>query len=225
MPIKQPPNMNQIIASDNQANNETKAYNQLVDRRLATESSEVFGNFALENSKHIISAFIRSAKQSVTILAGSMREEFYSASESEAAECGKTGCESATSKSAFASLFHAAQTLAATKKTQDEFPIRIIMLEDRDREKIDAFVKDTNRELGNDVIKIYHARYRLQRTNHYLVVDHRRYRLEELHESFAENVPPVWKAEVCCNGPRKAKKIEASFNAIWNKLRDDEKNG
>ena len=225
MPIKQPQNMNQIIAPNNQADEETQAYNRLVDRRLATESPEVFGNFSLENSKHIVSAFIRSAKQSVTILAGSMREEFYSASESDAAECGKTGCESATSKRAFASLFHAAQSLAATKKTQGEFPIRIIMLEDRGTEKIDAFVEDTNRELGNDVIKIFHARYRLQRTNHYLVVDHRRYRLEGLHESFDENVPPIWKAEVCCNGPRKAKKIEASFDAIWKKLTDEEKNG
>lgn len=225
MPIKQPQNMDQIIAPNNQADEETQAYNQLVDRRLATESPEVFGNFSIENAKHIVSAFIWNAKQSVTILAGSMREDIYSDSASDSAEFEKPDCESPTSKRAFASLFHAAQTLASTEIPPNKYPIRIIMLRDREREIIDAFVNDTNRELGKDVIKIIYARYRLPRINHYLVVDHRRYRLEAPHDPFIQNLPPIWKAEVCCNGPRKAKKIEASFDAIWNKLTDEEKNG
>lgn len=200
-----------------------KTYNQMVDERLATDSPEVFRNFTQENAKHIVPAFIRSARQSITILGGSMPDEFYSDStcDTSGREISRDG--SKTSPNVFVSLFEAAERLAETLRDDGKIPIRIITLNSKDNEKIDAFVERTNHSVGKQVIKIIHARYTGHRgINHYLVVDHKRYRLEEPHQPFGDNPPDILKAEVCCNGPIKAQKLEASFDSIWCKLNKDE---
>jgi len=196
-------------------------YNMMVDERIANDSPEIFGNFSRENAKHIIQAFIRSAQQSVTILGGSMPDEFYTDLNSDASNGEKTGVGSSMSKSVFMSLAQAAGTLATTVQDDSTIPIRIIILDDDD-EEFDAFVEETNRSLNKQIIKVIHAQYhgRLP-LNHYLVVDHKRYRLEKPHDPFHGIYPDILQAEVCCNDPRKAKKIEKSFNAIWKKLCKD----
>ena len=196
-----------------------KTYNQLVDERLATESPEIFGNFSRENAKYIVPAFIKSAKQSVTILGGSMPDEFYADPNSDSSNQGMAGGESTVSDKMFVALEAAAKTLAATMKKDGEIPIRIITLDSDNNEAIDAFVKRVNQVLGKQVIKIIHARYTgRHKINHYLIVDHKRYRLEEPHRPFGGRPPEILKAEVCCNGPLKAQMMEESFNRIWNWL-------
>lgn len=50
---------------------------------------------------------------------------------------------------------------------------------------------------------------------HYMVVDGKRYRLEEAHGPVA---PSSVRAECCCNGPGKASYLRAAFDQVWAKL-------
>lgn len=48
--------------------------------------------------------------------------------------------------------------------------------------------------------------------SHFMVVDGKRYRLETPHK---EGDPPTVKAEICCNGVKKASELEYIFNSAW----------
>lgn len=55
---------------------------------------------------------------------------------------------------------------------------------------------------------------------HFMVVDGKRYRLEEVHGALRP-LDPVH-AEVCCNGVDKAKRLTSIFDTVWNKLGKNE---
>ncbi|WP_337746792.1 hypothetical protein [Victivallis vadensis] len=52
--------------------------------------------------------------------------------------------------------------------------------------------------------------------SHFMVVDGKRYRLEAPHQ---ESDPETVKAEICCNGVKKASELEDLFNAVWGILK------
>ena len=54
-----------------------KTYRDMVDEKLNTNSSEIFGNFSPEHAGYIIAQFISKAKCSIEILSGSFADTFY----------------------------------------------------------------------------------------------------------------------------------------------------
>jgi len=54
--------------------------------------------------------------------------------------------------------------------------------------------------------------------SHFMVVDGKRYRLEAPHEATEDETPEIVKAEVCCNGVKKASELIAFFEKAWRLL-------
>ncbi len=186
------------------SNNE---YNQQVDKRLAEDSPEVFGNFSYENAKYIIPRFIESANESVTIFAGSIPDEFYTPTK--ALDCSPL----------FGAIEKAAANIVKNNPTRSEPSIRIITIDGVQNPTFVRFAQKTNEDHKQPVVKIFQAKYKgNKKVKHYLVVDHKRYRLEEYHAPFGNKPPEILKAEVCCNDPVKSAIMENSFNQIWSML-------
>lgn len=180
-------------------------YNEKVDKRLRERSPEVFGNFTRENAQYIIPTFIQGAKKSVEILSGSIPDGFYSDAPIE-------GC-----VSIFDALRTAADGIVANNPNYATPSIRILTLDGVKHEGVETVAKEIN-EKHRGIIEVIQAKYiGNQKMKHFLVVDGERYRLEEFHEPFAEP-PTVLKAEVCCNGPEKAGKMESLFNSLWSSV-------
>lgn len=180
-------------------------YNAKVDKRIRDHSPETFGNFTRENAKYIIPTFIKSARQSVEILSGSIPDGFYS----DAAEEGHT--------SIFDALRLAADGIADANPAYPRPSIRILTLDGEKRDGVERVAAEINKKHAG-IIKVIQARYTGgMKMKHFLVVDREKYRLEEYHEPFSEP-PEVLKAEVCCNGPEKAGQMVRLFNALWEKV-------
>ena len=194
-----------LAASANESDN--SVYNRRVDQRLAEDSPEVFGNFSYENAQYIISRFVETAAESVTIFAGSIPADFYRTTR------GSDGC------AFFSAIGTAAQNIVEKGQKTAADAIRIITIDGNENQELVQFAKKTNESLGTPVIHIIQARYQgKEKLKHYLVVDHKRYRLEEYHEPFRDGPPSILKAEVCCNNPVKSIIMESSFNRIWTAL-------
>ena len=194
--------------SDVSANDsDNNVYNRRVDQRLAEDSPEVFGNFSYENAKYIIPRFIESANESVTIFAGSIPDEFYTPTK--ALDCSPL----------FGAIGKAASNIAANNPQKAASSIRIITIDGVQNPEFVQFARKTNTEHGRPIIKIIEAKYKgNKKLNHYLVVDHKRYRLEDSHAPFGDKPPEILKAEVCCNDPVKSAIMENSFDQIWSML-------
>jgi hypothetical protein len=83
-----------------------------------------------------------------------------------------------------------------------------------------AVANELNSHLPCKVISVIESRYCKDKPlNTYVVVDHKRYRLEESHKPFKGEPPSILKAEVSCNNPTKAVIMESSFNRLWMALR------
>ena len=77
-------------------------------------------------------------------------------------------------------------------------------------------------ELGKSNGNIEYRPGRLVGSNpvsHFMVVDGKRYRLETPHK---EGDPPTVKAEICCNGVKKASELEYIFDTVWGILKPPE---
>ena len=86
--------------------------------------------------------------------------------------------------------------------------IRVITLCDETSEKL--------LQLANmGKIEYRPARASKEPVSHFMIVDNKRYRLEMPH---GEN-PKYVKAEVCCNGSKKANALLKCFNDAWESLR------
>ena len=186
---------------------DNNAYNRRVDQRLAEDSTEVFGNFSYDNAQYIISRFIESANESVTIFAGSIPDEFYKPTK-------ETG-----GSQLFGAIGKAAENIATNNPLRAASSIRIITIDGVQNPEFVQFARKTNDEHGRPIIKIIEAKYKgNKQLKHYLVVDHKRYRLEDSHAPFGNKPPDILKAEVCCNDPVKSAIMENSFNQIWSML-------
>ncbi len=186
---------------------DNNAYNRKVDQRLAEDSTEVFGNYSYENAKYIIPRFIESANESVTIFAGSIPDEFY------------TPTKEPDRSLLFGAIGKAAANIAANNPQKAASSIRIITIDGVQNPEFVQFARKTNTEHGCPIIKIIEAKYKgNKQLKHYLVVDHKRYRLEDSHAPFGNRPPDILKAEVCCNDPDKSAIMENSFNQVWTML-------
>ena len=181
----------------------------MVLENLRTDSPEVFGNLTPENARFIVPTFIEAAKESVVIFSGSMPPWFYNESDTIAG----------------APILNIIRNTA--KRLYEQYAgnaagaIRIITVNGISDPNLDMFVDEVRKENGGvEVVKIIQATYRgnPRDLQHYIVIDHRRYRLEAPHNQCRDSKPDAVMAEVCCNGPVKAKRLEAVFDTIWASL-------
>ena len=172
-------------------------YRDMVDAKLAANSSEIFGNFSTEHAGYIIAQFISKAEKSIEILSGEFADSFYDGIyvrpllEQAAERIGKNGGK-----------------------------IRIITIDGYRSGHLTAMADEINKSCGEEVIVYLPASCKNpERMNHYMVVDNMRYRLEEPHEMPKDGkAPECVKAEICCNGPQKAAQLLQRFNSAWSQL-------
>lgn len=172
-------------------------YRDMVDRHLAENSSEIFGNFSREHAGYIIAQFISRAQNSIEIFSGNFADSFY----------GSMG----------ASLL---LEQAASRIQKNEGKIRIITIDGVRSDFLTRLSERINRQRGAQVVEYRPAKCaNPESVNHFLVVDSARYRLEEPHPVPPDGGAPEYvKAEVCCNGPQKAAQLIEYFNDSWERL-------
>jgi hypothetical protein len=173
----------------------SNAYEEMVTSLLKANSPVVFGNIDAEHAKFIIRSFIDSAKESIEILSGSFCSEFYF----------DTGLLNYFENSA--------------KKINGENRIRIITMNNVDDKNINDKINQINKDVGKKVISYISCQYDgVEPIKHFMVVDGKRYREEEPHENFGNNIPDKVKASVCCNDPEKSLRLTTLFNVLWSSL-------
>ena len=173
----------------------SKEYSEMLDRYLAEDSSAVFRNFSPAHAREIITKFLERAEYSVEILSGSFCDEFYNA---------------------LAMRYLLRQ--AALKISRNRGRIRIVTTSRGGNAALRGMIAEINGELRSPVIQyipaVYHGDTPL---NHFMVVDAKRYRLEEPHDDTGK-MPECVKAEVCCNGREKSAELLEFFNMVWERL-------
>ena len=173
-----------------------KTYREMVDEKLSTNSSEIFGNFSPEHAGYIIAQFISKAQRSIEILSGSFADTFYEGIDIEPL-----------------------LKQAADRLQSNNGQIRIITINGERCNKLEAIANRINGENRQVIAYIPAQCNDPDKVNHFMVVDDRLYRLEELHEVKPEGqTPECVKAEVCCNGPQKAAALRNRFDTVWNQI-------
>jgi len=174
------------------ANTDTD-YNKIVDEYLSTNSTKVLGNYLPEHARYIISSFIKNANYSIDILSGECNDIFYD------------------NNKIWQILKNSAKKIA-----QNNGYIRIITADGVVCKKLKSIIDEINSE-NKKVFAYYRpALYEgKKKLNHFLIVDEMRYRLEDVHEKKHNGIPDVVKAEVCCNGTKKAEELKSFFDGIW----------
>ena len=171
-------------------------YMDMVDDRLRTNSSEVFGNFSPEHAGYIIAQFIASAQRSIEILSGNFSDAFYDGI------------------SVVALL-----KLAAERIGKNGGKIRIITVNGLCCQKLFDLKKEIEVKTPGVLQYIPAKCANPEKVNHFMVVDGARYRLEEPHPvTKSDAVPQYVKAEVCCNGVQKCAQLLSSFDLAWERL-------
>lgn len=171
-------------------------YNAMVDQYIKDDSPVVFGNFTASHASHIITRFLESAQISVAVLSGSFADAFYDG---------------------LAIEFLLEQT--ARRLSNNNGLIRIITASGTRCNRLTELCNKINNALQRDkepIIQYIPARYSGKHPlKHFMVVDAKRYRLEEPHPCNGSQIPKYVKAEVCCNGRKKASELLESFDTIW----------
>lgn len=188
---------------------DTSAYNRMVLNRIATDSDEVFGNMTPANARFIVPEFIKAATESVVIFSGSMPPWFY----------GKV--HNGEENSILTVIRDKAKMLADKFHENADGAIKVITVNGFFNPDLESFANSVAEENnGVKVVKIIQAKYsgNPETLQHYIVVDHKRYRLEVPHADCRDSEPDAVMAEVCCNGPVKALRLEKAFDEIWSRL-------
>lgn len=172
-------------------------YRDMVDKRLAENSSEIFGNFSREHAGYIIAQFISRAQKSIEIFSGNFADSFYD--------------------DIAAGLL---LEQAAERIQKNGGKIRIITINGVRSDTLTRLSERINQRLPAPVVEYRPARCdNPENVNHFMVVDSIRYRQEEPHPvPTGAEAPEYVKAEVCCNGPQKAARLLQDFNSAWNML-------
>ena len=157
---------------------------------LYSDSPAIFANYSKAHARCIVNTFLGAAKKSVVILSGDFGSDFYGD------ETTKTAIKAAV---------------------RNGVSVRIVSLNTA-RDSIDqlAALKTESDSIKKDSLEFRLGAVRPDaKVQHYMVVDSKRYRLEELHEMPA---PDTVHAEVCCNGPAKSSVLCQAFEAVWSRL-------
>lgn len=169
---------------------ELEAYQARLLELLYSDSPAIFANYSKAHARCIVNTFLGAAKDSVVILSGDFGSDFY---------CDET-------------------TKAAIKAAvRNGVSVRIVSL-NTEKESINqlATLKTESDSIKKDGLEFRLGVVRQDaKVQHYMVVDSKRYRLEESHPMPA---PDSVHAEVCCNGPAKSAFLGQAFEAVWSRL-------
>lgn len=167
-------------------------YQAKLDRLMLEDSPSVFANYSRAHARCIIKTFLSAAKEKVDILAGDFGNDFYRQ------EDVRGTIEKAVNKGAC---------------------IRVISLGTSPESKswVASLAKEVNVSQDGGRARFLYKFARVRsgaQVKHYMIVDGKRYRLEDYHDEGSKLVH----AEVCCNGPEKAFFLTRAFDEVWNKL-------
>lgn len=180
--------------------NDGNGYIEIFEQRLGVDSPEVFGNFSVRNADYIILRFVESAKESVSLFTDRIPGEDVRLEEA---------------------VRVAAENIVKNNPKKATEAIRIITVDGEKHPGLVKSARETNAQLHRRVVSVIETKYHGKKTiNPHVVVDLRRYRLENSHRPFNGAPPEIVKAEVCCNGSGKALILESWFNRLWNSLKE-----
>ena len=187
---------NSTVLSDAYSSKDIGEYQARLTKLMLENSSAIFANYSRAHARCIIRTFFENATSSVSILAGNFGNDFYRLSDIKQAiiTAVKNGV-----KIRVISLCTNQDSIDAITSLNDE---------------IEALRKNDDSIDGELKVKLATVKSGIQ-VKHYMVVDNRRYRLEDIHSDGIES--PVH-AEVCCNGPSKASALNLAFNSVWDRL-------
>lgn len=169
-------------------------YQRELYEMLYSDSDAIFSNYSQAHAQIIIRAFLDAADNTIIFLSGDFGSGIY-----------KTG------------EVHDS-VINAVKRGVN---VRVISLGQNDgsEECLRNLQASLNPECDNSIRGRFDYRMGAVRpgsqVQHFMVVDGKRYRLEEEH---VMPVPDSVHAEVCCNGKAKAAMLSNVFNTVWNKL-------
>lgn len=173
-------------------------YRQDLNRFLYSDSEAIFSNYCQEHAKCIIRAFFDAAVDSVVYLSGDFG--------------GGVFCSGPIRNS----------IVEAVKRGVN---VRVISLETSEKsrgcvERLAAELKKSEHpEVKGEFQHIFSRVREGAKVQHYMVVDRKRYRVEEWHPDHqVENVH----AEVCCNGKAKAAVLCGMFDDVWYYLKTEQ---
>lgn len=180
--------------------NDENGYIEIFEQRLGVDSPEVFGNFSIENADYIILRFVESAKESISLFTDRIPGEDGQLEEA---------------------VRVAAENIVKNNPKGATEAIRIITVDGEKHPGLVKSARETNAKLHRRVVSVIEAKHHGKKTiNPYVVVDLRRYRLEDSHKPFKGTPPGIVKAEVCCNSSDKVVVLESSFNRLWTSLKE-----
>lgn len=165
-------------------------YQAQLNRLILEDSPAIFANHSRRHARCIIRTFLSGAQKSANILAGDFGNDFYQYPDIRE---------------------------AILKAVDNGCHVRVISLETKEQskayiEKLEKAIKDAypKARFGVKFAKVRPG----ARVKHYMVIDDKRYRLEDYHDEGSNTV----RAEVCCNGKVKAATMTRFFDSIWNRL-------
>ena len=165
-------------------------YQAELTKLMLAESPAIFANYSRAHARCIIRTFFESARNSVSVLAGDFGNAFYQQPDIRD---------------------------ALRRAVMNGAHVRIISL-CTDESSMNAVIQfqDELNKLRNGSVEVRFGVVRSgAQVTHYMVIDDRRYRLEEVHSDGEDS--PVH-AEAGCNGPGKAAALNVSFNNVWSRL-------
>lgn len=175
-------------------------YDKMVDDLLNQSSSVVFANHAIDHVAYVFEKLLFSAQKNIRMLTGSFAEIFYNR------------------KTIIDALRNAAL------KLNQEGSIKIITTDkcsDESIEMLNNIFNRINTDCGKNIIEYIPAIFdgKKNEIHHFVIVDNKRYRIEEPHEPFSpDNFQPV-KARVCFNDEVLANDRAKLFDNIWDSLK------
>ena len=170
-------------------------YKKVVFEYLVTDAPTIFGNFTRAHAEFVINSFLDDAKSDLVILSGSFPEDLYFNSNRKFRD-------------------------AVQRVQRNGGRVRVITLNDNfpGVKKLDELCKQ---EEFSNALQHFSATYSgSEPISHFMVVDKKRYRLEAPHVPVTtpEESKANRRAEVCCNGPLKARELLDFFDAVWTRL-------
>jgi len=172
------------------SSNDLAEYQAELSKLMLEDSPAIFANYSRAHARCIVRTFFESARNSVSVLAGNFGNDFYKLPDIRDAL-----------KRAVVNGAHVRVISLCIDEASKNAVLQL-------RDELNGLNKGTV-EVRFGVVKPG------AHVKHYMIIDDRRYRLEDVHSDTPD--APVH-AEVCCNGPGKAAALNLSFNNVWSRL-------
>lgn len=173
-------------------------YQKKLNYLLYSDSEAVFANYSQNHARCIFRTFIDAALDSIIFLSGDFGQGVF---------------QEESIKNALVAAVKRGVKIRVISLSGNEVSLKNLKL-----------LEGSVNSIPNEKNCGGYFRYRIgtvrggARVQHFMVVDGKRYRLEEYHEA---PVPDNIHAEVCCNNKMSANAMSAMFNIVWGRLEGD----